>query len=228
MSEMEKPHADLRVRLISAAAMLAVTGWEIWMGGVMFSLFVGLITLGLLWEWWGLSRRIGATDLSRTVLMLLGIAYIGVASLSLLALRREVIDLVAVIACVIATDTGAYFAGRAIGGPKIAPSISPSKTWAGLGGGMVASAITMIAIFEWDGNYPALWWILFGILGAFLAILAQAGDFLESGMKRKAGVKDSGHLIPGHGGLLDRLDGLLAVAAVMGLLKLFTGGLGAS
>lgn len=206
--------------------MLAVTAWEIWMGGKMFSLFVGLIALGLLWEWWGLARRIGQSVLARSLLMLAGLLYIGIASTSLLALRGEVIDLLAVIACVIATDTGAYFAGRAIGGPKIAPSISPSKTWAGLGGGMLASALTMIAVFEYDADYPALWWVMFAVLGACLAVMAQAGDFLESGMKRRAGVKDSGHLIPGHGGLLDRLDGLLAVAAVMGLLKLLTGGMG--
>ena len=226
MSEGEKPHADLRVRLISAAVMLGITGLEIWMGGWMFGLFVGLIALGLLWEWWGLARRIGQSPVKRVLVMVAGLLYIGIASTSLLALRAEVIDLLAVIACVIATDAGAYFAGRAIGGPKIAPSISPSKTWAGLGGGMLASALTMIAVFEYDADYPLLWWLMFAVLGACLAVVAQAGDFLESGMKRRAGVKDSGHLIPGHGGLLDRLDGLLAVAAVMGLLKLLTRGMG--
>lgn len=109
-----------------------------------------------------------------------------------------------------ATDIGAYFAGRAIGGPKLAPSFSPNKTWAGLFGGMVA-ALIMGAAIAWAGQLPAACWIA----GAPLAVAAQMGDLFESWLKRRSGVKDSGKLLPGHGGVLDRLDGLVPVAVLV-------------
>lgn len=109
-----------------------------------------------------------------------------------------------------ATDIGAFFAGRAIGGPKIAPSISPSKTWAGLAGGMVGALIFGAAVaFAFGFGTPFL------IAGAPLAVAAQAGDFFESWLKRRSGVKDSGTLLPGHGGVLDRLDGVVPVALLV-------------
>ncbi len=119
-----------------------------------------------------------------------------------------------VIAVVIATDTGAYFSGRAIGGPKIAPRISPSKTWAGLAGGMVAAGLVSASTFVWNTGELVMRPMLFiaFAIGAALAVLAQVGDFFESWLKRKAGVKDSSKLIPGHGGVFDRVDGLLPVA----------------
>jgi phosphatidate cytidylyltransferase len=143
----------------------------------------------------------------------LGVGYIGTAAIAILFLREQPNGfLLALWTLVVvwATDTGAYFAGRAIGGPKLAPVISPNKTWAGLIGGMIAAAIVggLIAGF---GPLPAtaLW------LGAPLAVAAQLGDLLESAMKRHAGVKDSGKLLPGHGGVLDRIDGLLPVAIIV-------------
>lgn len=113
-----------------------------------------------------------------------------------------------------ATDIGAYFAGRAIGGPKLAPRISPNKTWAGLGGGIAAAGLAGwgAAIF-FELGQPFL------LLGAPMAVLAQGGDLYESWEKRRSGVKDSGTILPGHGGVLDRIDGLLVVAvAVLGVL----------
>lgn len=109
-----------------------------------------------------------------------------------------------------ATDIGAYFAGRAIGGPKIAPSISPSKTWAGLAGGMVGALVCGAAVASASGLGTS-----FFIAGAPLAVAAQAGDFFESWLKRRSGVKDSGTLLPGHGGVLDRLDGVVPVALLV-------------
>jgi phosphatidate cytidylyltransferase len=160
-----------------------------------------------------------------------GAAYLGLAAAVMVGAGTFL--LVMVIGIAVFTDTGAYFAGRAIGGPRIAPAISPSKTWAGLIGGMIAAAAW---VFVWvaaiDGT--ALDWLgprfeiglnlsfantLGGIvLGAALAVVAQAGDFLESWLKRRAGVKDSSRLIPGHGGVLDRIDGLVPVAIVAGLI----------
>jgi phosphatidate cytidylyltransferase len=105
-----------------------------------------------------------------------------------------------------ATDIFAYFAGRSIGGPKLAPRISPNKTWAGLIGGMAGAALVGAAAAWLLGiGEPFLW------LGAPMGLLAQLGDLYESGVKRRRGVKDSGTLLPGHGGVLDRLDGLLPV-----------------
>lgn len=113
-----------------------------------------------------------------------------------------------------ATDIGAYAAGRSIGGPKLAPRISPKKTWAGLIGGMVSSALVGWGIAEaFDAHLPALALLV----GALVAVVGQAGDLFESAVKRRFNVKDSGHLIPGHGGILDRIDGLLVAAPVLAL-----------
>lgn len=116
--------------------------------------------------------------------------------------------LLAVWAC----DIGAYAAGRAIGGPKLAPRISPSKTWAGLAGGAVSSALVGAGFWLAGANGPAA-----AAIGVLLALSAQAGDLLESALKRQCRVKDSGHLIPGHGGVLDRIDGLMVAAPVLAL-----------
>jgi len=116
-----------------------------------------------------------------------------------------------------AVDICAYFAGRFIGGPKLAPRISPKKTWAGLIGGMVGAVIVSVGFSLWLGmGMP----VLLAIVALGLTILEQAGDFAESAMKRRAGVKDSGALIPGHGGILDRVDGLIAVVLGAALLSL--------
>ena len=119
-------------------------------------------------------------------------------------------DWMTTVALVWACDSGAYFAGRLIGGPKLAPAISPNKTWAGSIGGVVAAVLlTLIVVVARPDLNAGIGLILFS---APLAIISQAGDLLESHLKRVAGVKDSGKLLPGHGGLLDRLDGLVPVA----------------
>ena len=114
-----------------------------------------------------------------------------------------------------ATDIFAYFAGRAIGGPKLAPRISPNKTWAGLIGGMAGAAVVGAVaawLFELDP--------IFTFAGALMGLVAQLGDLYESRVKRRLGVKDSGTILPGHGGVLDRLDGLLPVVLVTLMLLL--------
>ena len=109
-------------------------------------------------------------------------------------------------------DVGAYFTGRTVGGPKLAPAISPNKTWSGLLGGMVATTL-FGGLWAWLLLLPgALLW-----LAPLFALAAQAGDLFESWLKRRAGVKDSGSWLPGHGGALDRLDGLVVVAALTAL-----------
>lgn len=231
--------SDLLVRTASAIVMLAVSGGALALGGYFWGAFVALVAGGALWEWSKLAR--GQTDgpLGQTTWFFAGVLYIGIAAQTLLymRLRMPLWVLPLLLGAVIATDIGAYFAGRTVGGAKIAPSISPSKTWAGLGGGMLAAALVCAGFvqmalcgrpeFPGGASSPggACHSAGFGQMllaaagtGGLVALVAQAGDFLESWMKRRAGVKDSGSLIPGHGGLLDRVDGLLAVCFVMGLL----------
>lgn len=125
--------------------------------------------------------------------------------------------LIWMLATVWAIDIFAYFAGRFIGGPKLAPRISPKKTWAGLIGGMAGAIAVAIATWNWLGTGSLLALVAIAVV---LTVLEQAGDFAESALKRRAGVKDSGKLIPGHGGILDRVDGLVAVALGAALLAL--------
>lgn len=124
-----------------------------------------------------------------------------------------------VLASVMATDTGAYYAGHLIGGPKIWPSVSPKKTWAGSIGGLAATvAVCLVAAALW-GKAP---WPAFALLGAALSASSQLGDFMESSLKRAAGIKDSGNLLPGHGGILDRADGLIPAILVFALARNLT------
>jgi phosphatidate cytidylyltransferase len=145
---------------------------------------------------------------SRRLSMIAGTLYVGIPAFALIGLDWAWYPLVFWVFVVTwATDILAYFAGRAIGGPKLAPRISPNKTWAGLLGGVVGAGLLGFAAAKWlQLDSPFTW------LGAPMGVIAQAGDLFESWVKRRAGVKDSGKILPGHGGVLDRLDGLLAVA----------------
>ncbi|HEY0085482.1 MAG TPA: phosphatidate cytidylyltransferase [Allosphingosinicella sp.] len=149
-----------------------------------------------------------------------GFFYVGAPAFALMVLEWARFDLVLWAMLVTwSTDIFAYFAGRGFGGAKLAPKISPNKTWAGLIGGMIGAAVVGgVAAWLFDLD------ILFAVAGAAMGLLAQLGDLYESKVKRRLGVKDSGSIIPGHGGVLDRLDGLLPVAlATLGLLLLVLG-----
>lgn len=225
--------SDLKVRVLSAIVMVAIAGTALWIGGWVWAAFVGLVALGVLWEWTRLSLAIAVRPTAIAAWLLAGFVYIGIAVDELMYLGSNgADDILLVVGTVVAVDVGAYFAGRSIGGPKIAPSISPSKTWAGLAGGAVGATLMVFLLMSTSGCYydgPPAWFpcmrfdlgdLLFTFaIGTGCAIVAQSGDFLESWMKRRAGVKDSSNLIPGHGGLLDRVDGLLAVAFVLGLWR---------
>lgn len=152
-----------------------------------------------------------------------GAAYVGSAVLAFAWLRTDetygLIALIWLLGIVWATDICAYFAGRAIGGPKMAPRLSPNKTWAGLIGGVLGAIVVGVATAIWiDTNAISL-----GLVSGALALLSQAGDVTESSLKRRAGVKDSGALIPGHGGILDRVDGLMFAAVGAALIAMARG-----
>mgnify|MGYP000100220953 CR=1 FL=1 len=159
-----------------------------------------------------------------------GVFYAGLPMLALVALRSDpAYGLAAIIFLLIVvwtTDIGAYFAGRAMGGPKLAPRISPKKTWSGAIGGLVA-AVVASALFVWfllpadllpDTLLPLI------LLAAVLSAVSQCGDLLESALKRRFDVKDSSRLIPGHGGLMDRVDALIVAAVAGGLVGVARGG----
>lgn len=115
------------------------------------------------------------------------------------------------------TDTAAFFTGRALRGPKLAPSISPNKTWSGLAGGMAGAALSGAGLALALGFSG---WALIGLLSAAVAVVAQLGDLLESHLKRTFNVKDSGSLLPGHGGVMDRVDGYMLAAPIVALAML--------
>jgi len=155
----------------------------------------------------------------------LGVAYVGLGVLALLWLRDDPVvgraNLFFVLVLIWASDIGAYLTGRALGGPRLAPSISPGKTRSGAVGGLLA-AVLISCILAYMVQPPAsIGWLI--AVSVVLGIVAQSGDLLESMIKRHFGVKDSGRIIPGHGGLLDRLDALLAAAPVAALLALTAG-----
>lgn len=180
--------------------MLVVAAAVLWLGGMVFTLAISLVAFQMMREW--ISFRPDPSWQWKAA----GLAYCALPCAALLWLRN--IDLATTltpIAMVVATDIGAYFAGKIIGGPKLAPRISPNKTWAGLIGGMAASALIAI-LFQ-----PYVAWpqhtLTALVLGAAIAVLAQIGDLFESWLKRIHNIKDSSNILPGHGGLMDRMDG---------------------
>lgn len=144
--------------------------------------------------------------------------------LSALLLLRNATDgqfvIIWLLLVVWATDIGAYAAGLTIGGPKLAPSISPKKTWAGLVGGMVSAGLVAAFAGVWLGAVASF--VALFLSGMALAVVAQMGDLFESYFKRRFDVKDSSNLIPGHGGFLDRVDGLLAAAFALAVFYVVT------
>jgi phosphatidate cytidylyltransferase len=224
--------SDLPTRLISGVLMALVVGGALWLGGWFWIGFVVLIGGLVLWEWNVLVRASDSSMLAEIVWLFFGAIYVCGAALAMLQVRANYdasATAVLFILPVIAVDVGAYFAGRAIGGPRIAPKLSPSKTWAGLGGGAAAASLVAIGI-ELSGlgavggtSTSASGLLLAVVAGCLIAVIAQAGDFFESWMKRRAGVKDSSNLITGHGGVFDRLDGFLAVFFVLFMVAIAPG-----
>ncbi len=132
------------------------------------------------------------------------------------------VAVLSVVLIVAAADIGAYFAGRAFGKHKLAPNVSPGKTWEGVLGGLLANTLLLFALmYLWD--FPPQDWMLFAMLVFPASLVSVLGDLLESMVKRHRGIKDSGHILPGHGGVMDRIDGLVAAAPVFLLSLMLLG-----
>lgn len=224
----QQRNADLKVRLASAIVMLALAIGGLVAGGTVFDGFVVVVALIAFVEFVLLVTAATPSIPARLAACAAGAVYFALAA-AILAGAGDFL-IVLIVGATVFTDTFAYFVGRAIGGPKIAPAISPSKTWAGLFGGIAGAALWVVLwTVAIDGGIVGprfeLGLALSGeniglaaLLGAGLALLAQAGDFFQSWLKRRAGVKDSSKLIPGHGGVFDRIDGMLPVAIVVGAI----------
>jgi len=205
-------HAALSIVMCVYGAMLAML------------LSHGILGLGILFLGGGLSIIAGWFTWRRGFLWMgLGIFYIGIPFLSLmwitLSLQSSWLILLWMIVVVAGSDMGAYFIGKWLQGPKLCPSISPKKTWSGYGGGVVTAMLAALILYQ---IFPMGWSLAHYLIASFsITQMAVGGDLLESAIKRYHGVKDSGHLIPGHGGLFDRLDGfLLAFPFVAGMIYL--------
>lgn len=216
---------NLQQRIISAAILIPVILVIVWTGGMVFNLLLLFATVIMAFEWNQIvGNRSDMDPIHKRHWMLAGVGYVAISVGSLMYLRgleQGFSVVIALLLTVWAVDIAAFFVGRTVGGPKICPSISPNKTWSGLVGGMAGAALVNIVIGLIFGT-PILWLML---MGALMAIIAQIGDFVESWIKRQFYMKDSGFLIPGHGGLLDRVDGLTTTAPVIALMALLNHGM---
>ncbi|GGF40415.1 phosphatidate cytidylyltransferase [Aliidongia dinghuensis] len=204
---------DLLLAVIAALSVVAGAYAAAWLGLVLAALGIAL------------QHRLGRDRNAAPLWTAFGLVWIIVPCIGFVWLRDAPAHGAATVywllALVWAIDTAAYAAGRTLGGPKLAPRISPKKTWAGLLGGVLAAVIigAIAALVVGTGSVGQL-----ALLSGVLAIVEQIGDMAESFAKRRFGAKDSSNLIPGHGGLLDRLDGMLAVVLAVVILSLVTGG----
>lgn len=206
---------ELTLRVVSAAILMPFVAVMVWLGGWFYALSVVAFT-GLIYsEWVGMVRR---DRENAVILIFLGGFYflpflIGMLSLRLLE-EDGILLLLIMMAAVWSSDIFAYFVGKAVQGPKIVPWISPHKTWAGFIAALVFPAILCAALLPLVDIK-----VVFGVLiGFFLGLACQIGDFLISIVKRHVGVKDTGRMVPGHGGLLDRMDSLVLAVPVFALL----------
>jgi phosphatidate cytidylyltransferase len=182
--------------------------------------------LALICLFWAVSLgRVWTSGDQLSAWRILGVPYVSLPPLAFVTLRGDpafgLTAILLIFAVVWAADSCAYFAGRAIGGPRLAPAVSPNKTWAGLAGAVVAGTLAGLAVAALAG-LPRL--AVIGLLSGALAVIEQGGDLFESAAKRACDTKDAGSLIPGHGGVLDRADGLIAAACAAALLGAWRGG----
>ena len=211
------PVNNLVLRVISAVVLAPVAIYAAYLGGWPFAVFWAAAALAVLWEWISLVTGLGW--------IIAGIGYAGIMLLAPLLLRVDnaygFLALVLLFAIVWTTDVLGYFAGRAFGGPKLLPAVSPKKTWSGAIAGTLGAMIVAVMVANYFGAFNM---VAIAIIALLLSIMAQLGDLFESWVKRQFGAKDASHLIPGHGGVMDRLDGFWAAALLGCLIGLARGG----
>jgi len=207
------PRDNTKQRIISAVILLPIALIAIFYSKDLFLFLAIAVAILMTMEWLDMSKNM--TDQKKW--RLIGFCYIAIPIYSVIKLRNLNTEILFWMFAVIwSTDIFAFFAGKSLGGAKIAPTISPNKTWSGLIGGILASMIIgFLSSFMFAGGA-----IFFIFLSAFLSIIEQLSDLLESKFKRIFGVKDSGNIIPGHGGILDRLDGMMLLSPMVLLMVL--------
>jgi len=221
--------SNLILRVISSLVLAPIAVLVAWVGGVPFVVFWTVAASIVLWEWSALAKNsslVGKSFGWFSGWMIAGLVYAGVLLLAPIVLRRDpALGFVAIMflfAIVWVTDIVAYFVGRALGGPKLWPAVSPKKTWSGAVGGTLGGVAVGLLVVKLAGLVVAPMLVIVALV---LSIAAQAGDLLESAIKRHFGAKDASQLIPGHGGLMDRLDGFLTAVAAAVMVGLLRGGL---
>jgi phosphatidate cytidylyltransferase len=216
--------SELALRICSAALLIPLAIGVAYVGGRLFALFWAAAALITLAEW---TMLVSAARSGKRTWLAFGVLYSAAIAAPAIILRAdEQLGFVAIIflfAIVWATDTAAYLIGRRVGGPKLLPLVSPSKTWAGALAGLMAAMLAAAVVAKAAALSPRV----LVMLGLVFSACAQAGDLFESWVKRRFGAKNSGRLIPGHGGLMDRLDGFMAAALVAALIGVLRGGIAA-
>ena len=213
--------SNLATRILSAIVLAPIALAAAWLGGIYFAVLLTVAAIAVFWEWVSLVAKAR----NRAVWIAAGLCYAGVLLLAPKALRDDphfgLPAIIFIFVVVWATDIFAYFIGRVLGGPKLAPMISPNKTWSGaIGGTMCAVAVGTLAMVVLVGSTR----VGLVVMAAILSIVSQIGDLAESALKRKFGAKDTSHLIPGHGGVMDRLDGFWAAALIALAIGVARGG----
>lgn len=209
--------SNLTLRIVSAVVLAPVALFAAYLGGWPFALFWTAAAIAVLWEW--------TTLVTGPVWMIAGVGYAGVMLAAPMILRHDIdlgfLAMVLLFAIVWTTDILGYFAGKAIGGPKLMPAISPKKTWSGAFAGTLGAMIVAVLVASLFGSFNGT---AIASIALLLSVMAQLGDLLESWIKRHFGAKDASQLIPGHGGVMDRLDGFWAAAFVGCAIGLLRGG----
>ena len=209
------------IRSLSALVMATVVLSTIWIGSPYFEALIGLIGCIAIIEWYKLIL-VNRPKFPNLIFMCFGVFYVLVPCLILVWLRNDDSHgfhfIIWFFIVIWSTDIGAYFFGKSIGGAKLAPKISPNKTWAGFFGGTCSAVMVTWLLFYF--LYPMVSFFLLSIGCVVISIVGQLGDLFESWCKRRLNVKDSGKLIPGHGGILDRVDSILLSTPIAGVVAI--------
>lgn len=215
------PKDNTKQRIISSIILFPIAIYAIFFSQKLFTLLAIAVAILMSWEWVNITKTTFRVDKGKKRWQFIGFFYILIPIYSVIEIRNINVDILFWMFGVIwTTDIFAFFSGKIFGGPKLAPTISPNKTWSGLAGGIITSVIIgFLCSYLFNGSE-----IFFMFTSMCLSILEQISDICESKIKRIFGVKDSGNIIPGHGGIMDRLDGIILVApAVLILTEIVPG-----